>query len=215
MRLLALTCLMLASVAFGQQSVSISRGQFSASLLETCWSSDGTTTSTGCAATVAGKLSISVASGSIGLQGVTGQKWCVDTGSASCITGTVNSIVLSTAVNLGSTIGAGSLAAYVGNGRHLGLNSTSDTTYIASDATGSGSVVVGVGNVLSLQIGPGTASRGTKILSGGTGTVTVLSGAICVCNNNTSLLACQSNVSSTTLTITSGVGTDTTSYLCY
>lgn len=58
------------------------------------------------------------------------------------------------------------------------------------------------------------AVKGSKTLAAGTGTVTVLSGAKCVCTNETTALAATCPVSGTTLTITSGVGTDTVSYVC-
>lgn len=58
-----------------------------------------------------------------------------------------------------------------------------------------------------------TASKGIKALSGGTGTVTVLTGAICTCADTTSTAACRTSVSGTTLTLT-GTGTDSIAYLC-
>lgn len=60
-----------------------------------------------------------------------------------------------------------------------------------------------------------TATKGSKVLSGGTGTVTVKSGAKCVCSLEVSAgtAAPKCSVSSTTLTVT-GTGTDTISYIC-
>lgn len=61
----------------------------------------------------------------------------------------------------------------------------------------------------------GTTHRGTIVLAGGTGTATVVSGAVCVCSTDTAFLACQPSVSGTTLTTTvTGGGTNTVSYVC-
>lgn len=59
-----------------------------------------------------------------------------------------------------------------------------------------------------------TLSRGTISLSGGTGTATVLSGAVCVCSRTDSEAAVQCAVASTTLTATSGASTGTVAYVC-
>ena len=58
-----------------------------------------------------------------------------------------------------------------------------------------------------------TRSKGTIALSGGTNTVTVASGSVCVCTDTTAINAVQCSVSSTTLTI-NGTGTDTIAYHC-
>ena len=58
-----------------------------------------------------------------------------------------------------------------------------------------------------------TATRGTVTLSGGAGSVTVLSGAYCVCSSTNSLNPAQCAVTSTTLNIT-GTGTDVIAYVC-
>jgi hypothetical protein len=55
---------------------------------------------------------------------------------------------------------------------------------------------------------------GTLTLSGGTATHAVRSGASCTCNNVSTATVCKPSVSGTTLTVTSGAGTDTVSYLC-
>lgn len=60
-----------------------------------------------------------------------------------------------------------------------------------------------------------TKTRGTTALSTGSATVTVTSGAVCVCSVDTAFLACQPSVSGTTLTITvTGGGSNTVSYIC-
>lgn len=59
-----------------------------------------------------------------------------------------------------------------------------------------------------------SVTKGTKVLAAGTGTVTVLSGAQCVCTNTSSATVCKASVSSTTATFTSGAGTDTVAYIC-
>jgi hypothetical protein len=59
-----------------------------------------------------------------------------------------------------------------------------------------------------------TLSRGTITLASGTGTATVLSGAICACSRTDSATAVQCNVATTTLTATSGAGTGTVAYVC-
>lgn len=62
----------------------------------------------------------------------------------------------------------------------------------------------------------GLPNRGVKVLSGGTGTVTVASGAVCNCSLNTSAgtAAPKCSVTTTTLTIT-GTGTDSINYFCF
>lgn len=59
-----------------------------------------------------------------------------------------------------------------------------------------------------------TLTRGTISLASGTGTATVLSGAICACSRTDSATAVQCNVATTTLTATSGAGTGTVAYVC-
>jgi hypothetical protein len=63
--------------------------------------------------------------------------------------------------------------------------------------------------------GGSTKNKGTIVLAGGTGTATVTSGATCACNNKDAATPCQWSLSGTTLTITSGAGTDHASYLCF
>ncbi len=61
----------------------------------------------------------------------------------------------------------------------------------------------------------GTATAGSFVLTAGSGTVTVLSGAHCVCSVDTAFLACQISVSGTTATITVTTGgSNTVSYVC-
>ena len=55
---------------------------------------------------------------------------------------------------------------------------------------------------------------GTITLSGGTGTATVRSGAVCVCSNTSAETAPQCSVTTTTLTANLGAGTDTIAYWC-
>jgi len=57
-------------------------------------------------------------------------------------------------------------------------------------------------------------NKGTITLVAGTASRTVASGSACVCSNTTAALACVPGVSGTTLTVTSGVGTDVVAYLC-
>lgn len=60
-----------------------------------------------------------------------------------------------------------------------------------------------------------TQTVGTVSLTGGAGTATTFSGAKCVCSNNTDATKpCSAPVTSTTVNITSGSGTDSATYIC-
>ncbi len=76
-------------------------------------------------------------------------------------------------------------------------------------------LVVDAGTVL---VGPAraldTKNADCKALTGGSTTATVAAGSKCVCSNSSAATVCKPTLSGTTLTITSGAGTDTVCYLC-
>lgn len=144
----------------------------------------------------------SVDAGTITVQGdatvATGKRICLDGTTCSFNIADTSSVVVITGTN----------SKFSGN---VILNA--DLQANTNNATDIGTSVKGMRNLYLAH--NGTTQVGTKVLSGGTGTVTVyLSGAICVCSNTTTALACMPSVSGTTLTVTSGVGTDTVSYWC-
>jgi len=119
--------------------------------------------------------------------------------------------------NITST-GAYNSAAASGNqaftctnaGCRLSLGNTA--RYLRDD--GAQLEVVSALNVTSSIKAGSTLSRGTITLSSGTGTATVLSGAVCACSRTDSATAVQCNVATTTLTATSGASTGTVAYVC-
>lgn len=115
-------------------------------------------------------------------------------------TGAFNSVAASgnqafSCTNVGCRLSLGNTARYFrDDGSQLEANSALNVT---------GSIKSG-----------STLTRGTISLASGTGTATVLSGAICACSRTDSATAVQCNVATTTLTATSGAGTGTVAYVC-
>jgi hypothetical protein len=134
------------------------------------------------------------------------------------------------------TFGAGGATSLIAGGSYqIAATMTLDSTangltlknYIADNASKAAldvdtSTAWTAGNLQTLRnngttkytVGPGgevtsasTKTRGTITLSGGTGTATVLSGAVCTCTNTSSENAYKCAVSGTTLTATSTLGT--------
>lgn len=58
-------------------------------------------------------------------------------------------------------------------------------------------------------------NNGTATLSGGTATKTVMAGTSCDCTNTSAATVCKASVSGTTLTLSSGAGTDVVSFNCF
>lgn len=70
-------------------------------------------------------------------------------------------------------------------------------------------------NVNASYFQAGSLGKGQITLSGGTGTATVFSGAICTCNDTQSPIACQPSLSGTTLTVTvTAGGSNIVNYTC-
>jgi len=79
-----------------------------------------------------------------------------------------------------------------------------------------GLAIVAVAFAANAQLAkqPQRIQVGTITLSGGSGTATVNSGAICVCSNTSAATVCKPSVSGSTLTTASGAGSDVVSYHC-
>lgn len=125
-----------------------------------------------------------------------------------------NGTVITSAVTGGNITTISSAATAIRGGS--GMLLMNDSTGVTLQYTGTTSLVQD--SVTNTFTGPVVATsaltKGSKVLAAGTGTVTVASGAKCTCTNETTALAVRCPVVTTTLTITSGVGTDTVSYIC-
>jgi hypothetical protein len=112
----------------------------------------------------------------------------------------------SDATSIGASMGSASgTCAYKARTAGARFCGSGANTYWSDDGT----TITFAGPVKSAA----TETRGTITLAAGTGTATVLSGAICVCTDTTALQPVQCAVVTTTLTAT-GTTTDVIAYIC-
>lgn len=121
-----------------------------------------------------------------------------DTGGGLTLTGTTGNFI---ALATGTT---GTQVSIADSPAGVTISSTLTASTISSSST-----VGATGYTCS-----GATHCGTKTLSAGSGTVTVVSGCHAICTDTTAAAAVKCSVSATTLTIT-GTSTDVINYFCF